>query len=142
MWFIGNKAGLISIVKNVAKGFDGTLLVRARRKEDLYHFFGNKEEVDYALIDNPDADYQYRVIAEPDIVKAAMFDQIDSVDYSNFKNSIPYEDVDLQKFAGEVWASGWRNLSQDPKSVVILKAIRDDEEARKKTQYPSDLSSL
>jgi hypothetical protein len=122
MWIITNH-GLLSIVKNTAKGFEGMLLVRARRKEDLYHFFGNKEAVDGVLIDNPDADYQFRVIAEPDTVKAAMFRQVDLIDYGNFKNSIPQDDIDFKRFAGEVWSAGWRNLSQDDKSVAILKGL-------------------
>jgi hypothetical protein len=113
----------MSIVKNTAKGFEGTLLVRARRKEDLYHFFGNQKAVDEVLIENPDADYQYRVVCEPDTVKAAMFHQVDKIDYGNFKNSISHDDIDLKRFAGEVWSAGWRNLSQDDKSVQILKNI-------------------
>jgi hypothetical protein len=124
MWTITNH-GLLSIVKNTAKGFEGMLLVRARRKEDLYHFFGNKEAVDGVLIDNPDADYQFRVICEPDTVKAALFRQVDLIDYGNFKNSIPTEDTEFKRFAGEVWAAGWRNLSKDDKSVQILKGFAE-----------------
>jgi hypothetical protein len=130
MWIVTNH-GLLSIVANKAKGFEGTLLVRARRKEDLYHFFGDQKAVDESLIENPDADYQFRIICEPDTLKAAAFHQIDDINYGNFKNSIPETDVELRKFAGEVWASGWRNLSKDDKSVKILKAIEAEDKARK-----------
>ena len=100
MWIV-TRNGLISIVANKAKGFEGLLLVRARRKEDLFHFFGNKKAVEKSLIDNPDADYQFRVVCEPDTVKAALFRQIDDLNYGNFKNSIPASDPDLQRFAGD-----------------------------------------
>lgn len=133
MWVITN-TGLVSIVANRSKGFQGTFLVRARRRNDLNEFFGHPIEDEY-VIHNPDADYHYRVIADADTLKAAMFRQVDRIDYGNFKDSIPESDHDLKKFATEVWLAGFRNLSEeDPRAAVqVLSSVntsRKDERRR------------
>jgi hypothetical protein len=119
MWTITNH-GLMSVVKNRSPGFEGTFLVRARRAEDLYHFFGNEELVKEHLIVNPEADYEFRVIVDPDTLKGALSRQVDMIDYGNFKSSVPANDYDLNRFVHEVWASGAKHLASERSSVSSI----------------------
>lgn len=129
MWVITNQ-GLISIVANRQKGFQGTYLVRARRRKDLYAFFGNDQIDDY-IIHNPEADYHYRVVAEADTVKAAMFRAVDKIDYGNFKNSIPETDQDMKYFAAETWLAGFRHLNEHGSELPVLSSVNTQKKDRR-----------
>ena len=63
------------------------LLVRARVKGDLEKIFPRNEVERTA-----DADYLYRTVVTRNQLKLAMLNEIDRIDYRNFKNSVPVED--------------------------------------------------
>jgi hypothetical protein len=132
MWVITN-TGLISIVANRNKGFQGTFIVRARRRQDLRAFFGDPN-IDEFIQHTADADYHYRVYTGEESLKAAMLHQVELIDYGNFKDSIPEADQDLKRFATETWLSGYRNLSegteQDVPVLTSVNTRRKDERRR------------
>lgn len=80
MWIFLNDA-FLSIVD---KGGDGTtLLVRARRKEDIEHLFPDAE-----VSKTPANDYRFRARVNREKVAQAMGDAIRSIHYPNFKGSV------------------------------------------------------
>ena len=81
MWLCFND-GFISIVDK-ARNRQRDLVVRARRPGDLERIFGVK------AITTPDGDYRYRAEVPRAKVAEAVAARITSVDYPNFKNSVP-----------------------------------------------------
>ena len=96
MWLLLNNA-MVSIVKKGDEPED-SLTVRARVSGDLTRFLGPVTELYTA-----DGDYPYRAICHKLLVQAAMRDAVDSINYSNFKDSIPKKDVRRRMAYSEVW---------------------------------------
>ena len=92
MW-IFTSDGFLSVVADAAKPAGDRLLVRGRMRDHISKHFPHAE-----IIENAGSDYAFRAWVPRDQVKALMMDQIDGLNYSNFKNSIaddPYHDACL-----------------------------------------------
>jgi len=72
------------------------LRVRARRKGDIERVFP-KAKVERT----PGRDYLYRAHIDRDLVAQAIADQVRSIDYNNFKNSV--RDDKLHSAYGSFW---------------------------------------
>ena len=79
------------------------LSVRARSKEDLIAFTGVEGgEVDIT----PDRDYLARVFLPRDQVSELVSEAVQSINYSNFKGSIPASDGRRSLWYNNVWSEG------------------------------------
>ncbi len=96
MWIFMNDA-FFSIVQN--REDSKQVLVRSRVKQDLLNAFGNKHEV----IEMEDSDYRFRMFLDKDYVANAIKCHVQSIDYDNFKNSIPKEDHERKSYYLWVW---------------------------------------
>ena len=93
MWIFTNQ-GFISAVTDFNK--QGNLLVRARAKEHLTHLFP-----DAVVQKTSDADYLYRASIPQAEVAGVIAEQIQAIDYTNFKKSIP--DDEYHAACSGVW---------------------------------------
>jgi len=94
MWICLNKA-FLSIVRKDGK--PNELCVRARRKKHINNVFPNA-----TVIKTPDNDYMYRTYIDAAEVAEAIKKEIESIQYTNFKNSV--EEHDLHSAYGNFWA--------------------------------------
>lgn len=80
MWIFLNDA-FLSIVAH--KDRPGSLLVRARRREDIARVFS-----DAVVEHSSEADYAFRAVLPREVVAATIANRLLHTDYTNFKNSI------------------------------------------------------
>lgn len=100
MWVFLNNA-MLSIVQD--KEQPDQLLVRARFKHDIEAFFSGEKIP--AVVELPVCDYRYRVWVPRELVEAAMLRATRSIDYTNFKDSIPKQDQRRGRAYMGVWAT-------------------------------------
>lgn len=101
MWVFLNNS-FFSVVEH--KNDPHTLVVRARVPGDLERAFGN----DIVVIDSEGTDYKFRTYLTRDEVSQAIAKHVDQINYTNFKDSIKYEDKDRKHFYTGVWVSMMR----------------------------------
>lgn len=94
MWICKND-GFVSIVEN--SNDKNTLMVRARREEDLINVIGEQHEI----VITPKNDYRYRAFISKHEVARIISNHIININYPNFKNSV--SDSDLHKLYGNFW---------------------------------------
>lgn len=117
MWVVTN-TGLISIVED---RMDSSMVyVRARRKSDLISFISDVD-VPFDIIHSPNNDYDYRVHMSKSILSKILAELPSKINYSNFKNSIPKEDIMLKDFASRVWNAGFVTLKES--TVEFFKLV-------------------
>ncbi len=90
MW-IFTRQGLLSIVecRDDKDMLTCDLVVRSRQRKTLSTIFpGFQNEI----IENRKADYRFRLILQKEIVKQAIGNTIDDINYDNFKSSIADDD--------------------------------------------------
>ena len=95
MWLF-TSSGFVSIVQD--RDNKDNLMVRARVRDHLKALFPAA-----AIIETVDADYRYRATVVRNVVQQAMADQVNAIDYPNFKDTVtdaPYHSACLQ-----VWSS-------------------------------------
>lgn len=97
MWVFLNDA-FLSIVADRNSG--DMLLVRARKKGHIQAVFG---DVQVTRTPPPKADYLYRAFIPRELVAKVLAQRIGSVDYDNFKNSIP--DDTYHDACSDVWGT-------------------------------------
>jgi len=97
MWIFTNK-GFVSIVEKDCN--PGELLVRARRKQDILKIFP-----DAKVSSTPKADYAFRARISRQKIEKVIADQINGIDYDNFKNSI--SDNHLHSVCSRVWNAAY-----------------------------------
>ena len=111
MWICLNNA-FISAVQHRDK--PDHLMVRARMREHLAAVFPNVE-----IIETTKADYRWRVVVHKATFKQAVCQQVDRIDYDNFKNSV--EDHDLHDCFSQVWGIMHRLQYQDePQEITAV----------------------
>lgn len=112
MW-LGTNKGFYSIAKVPAqflggKGdnkIDENYAVRARDEQYLKVKFPNKQIFTYTF-----SDYQYRVYLTKQELNKFMLDEVENIDYDNFKNSV--NEQKLHYFYMKVWEIALRYLSK------------------------------
>jgi hypothetical protein len=72
------------------------LLVRARRAGDIENVFKNAD-----VFSVPGSDYAFRAWVKRDVVANVMSNEVQNIDYDNFKNAI--QDNDYHNAALDVW---------------------------------------
>ena len=95
MWLFTNQ-GFISVVADRENPETGNLLVRSRDRDHLENLFPNAE-----IFSKTPSDYRWRAWISRDDVSQLMLAQVQNLNYTNFKNSIPddkYHDACL-----DVW---------------------------------------
>ncbi len=95
MWIIMNNS-YFSIVENIDN--KNELLVKARVKGDIERIFPQAN-----VLIGAGTDYLYRAAVSRNIVSDAIKDQIENINYGNFKNSVPWEDESRHKAYLNVW---------------------------------------
>lgn len=97
MWICLNN-GFLSIVQPLPKDNApaGTLLVRARRPDDIERIF-----VGYAAVTEPRRDYQFRAFIPREVVGKVIAANITAISYTNFKGSV--RNRDLAHAYGDFW---------------------------------------
>jgi hypothetical protein len=95
MW-IFTKNAFLSIVADKNDPNSENLLIRARRAGDIENVFGDVE-----VFSVPGSDYAFRAWVNRDVVADVMFNEVQNIDYSNFKNAI--KDNDYHDAALDVW---------------------------------------
>ena len=111
MWVIMNKA-YFSIVEN--KNNQDELLVRARVAGDIERIFPDAE-----VLKNTGADYLYRASVPKTVVSNTLKNEIENIDYGNFKNSVPWED----ELRHDVYFNVWSELSKLQHNWVVWLVI-------------------
>lgn len=96
MWIFTNQA-FLSIVSKDCK--PDQLLVRARREGDIEKVFPNAK-----VKQTIGVDYLYRAVISRAEVGATLANCAYEIDYSNFKDSIPFEDKELKQACSRVWS--------------------------------------
>jgi len=99
MWICLND-GFFSIVEH--NQFDDILMVRGRFKGDIERVF-NVEEDD--VIVTEDHDYMYRVFLPRGYVSEVMADEVNRINYGNFKNSISENENWRYRVYTKVWTA-------------------------------------
>jgi hypothetical protein len=94
MWIATNKS-FLSVVENSKN--KNQFVVRARVDGDLEEFFG----YDIDVIESADSDYRFRVFVDKAIFKHKMMDNINSIDYFNFKDSV--KDFERKTWYMKIW---------------------------------------
>lgn len=98
MWIFTSK-GMVSIVRH--RNEPQLMMVRARQPDVLKTLFPEEK-----LLITPDADYRYRMeVPQSDVINA-LEDQLETMQYDNFKNSI--EDHDYHTACSKVWSVMYR----------------------------------
>jgi len=95
MWIMTNNSYLSIVSKDCGPA---ELLVRARRAGDIEQVFP-----DATVIKSTNTDYAFRAVLQRSAVKAAIANQIDNINYGNFKNSV--EDTALHAAYVSVWCA-------------------------------------
>jgi hypothetical protein len=105
MWIFTNNA-FFSIVKHRTE--PSMVMVRARVKGDLEKVFGTDVDVS----ETTDSDYRFRITAPQQLVAELVKNQIEEIDYANFKNSIGSQDHLRQRYYANVWSimDSWQEL--------------------------------
>ncbi len=98
MW-IYTSLGMTSIVRHREQ--PEKMMVRARQPEVLKALFPAEK-----LVITPSADYRYRMEVNQTEVIAAIYDQLEGMQYDNFKNSIT--DDDYHTACSQVWGVMYR----------------------------------
>lgn len=98
MWLCLNNA-FLSIVqpKPGDRAPGGTLLVRARRADDIERIFPG-----YAAVTEPRRDYQFRAFIPRTVVGAIIAAQLEAITYTNFKASV--RNPRLHDAYGDFWS--------------------------------------
>jgi hypothetical protein len=100
MW-IANKYGFFSIVENrFSTGEEDQLVVRARVEGDLRNLFKNKK-----ILFSEESDYAYRVFITRTELSNLMVKFSETLDYSNFKDSIKKNEDQWDKspYYSRIW---------------------------------------
>ena len=95
MW-IFTKNAFLSVVSDREDVNGDRLLVRARRAGDIENVFEDAE-----VFSVPGSDYAFRAWVKRDVVANLMFDEVQNIDYDNFKDAI--QDNDYHNAAIDVW---------------------------------------
>lgn len=95
MWLF-TSCGFVSIVQDSQN--IGNLLVRARVREHLQALFPK-----VAISVTPDADYGFRATVNRKIVAKVVTDQVNAIDYTNFKDTVV--DPDYHSACLRVWST-------------------------------------
>ena len=95
MWILMNKA-YFSIAEN--KNEPEELLVRTRIRGDIEKIFPNAVVRQWA-----GTDYRYRASLPRTLVAEAIKEEIENIDYQNFKDSVPLEDAQRHEAYFDVW---------------------------------------
>jgi hypothetical protein len=104
MWLCLND-GFLSVV--AGKNDPARLLVRARRKQDLFSVCGNDVEV----LKDVGTDYRWRTFVDGKAFSALVAGRVEKIDYTNFKNSV--EDHDLHDMYMDFWSRHYRYQETD-----------------------------
>jgi hypothetical protein len=104
MWICFND-GFLSVVAD--KNNPASLLIRARRKQDLLNVCGNDVEV----LRDAGTDYRWRAFVDRKAFSALVAARIDKISYTNFKNSVA--DHDLHDMYMDFWSRHHRYQETD-----------------------------
>jgi hypothetical protein len=99
MWIVTNKS-FLSAVQD--RDNPNGLVVRARIRGDLESFFGNEIQV----LETEDSDYRFRVFVDKALFKVKMMNSINSIDYTNFKDSV--KDKERKTWYSQIWSVMFR----------------------------------
>jgi hypothetical protein len=115
MW-IFLKSSFLSIVATIDRPND--LLVRARHQGDIERVFPKAH-----VTTTPTADYQYRAFVLRTVVADKIADQVDAIDYTNFKDSVT--DADRHHAYLRVWREmfQWQHSAQIELPPVPRKTV-------------------
>jgi hypothetical protein len=94
MWIVTNKSFLSAVQDRLDPNI---FVVRARIRGDLETFFGDGIKV----IETEDSDYRFRVFVNKSVFKLKMMEHINSIDYTNFKDSV--ETKERKTWYMQIW---------------------------------------
>ena len=97
MWILMNRA-FFSIVQS--RNNKNQFLVRARAERDIETIFPQAD-----VLENAGTDYKYRTFLDKSIVLKAITQEMESIDYDNFKNSVPFHDFKRHEVYYDVWVA-------------------------------------
>jgi hypothetical protein len=118
MWVFLNNS-FLSIVAD-KNNYKERLLVRARKKGDIEAVF--KRFVPKLRVSHtPNNDYPYRTFVPRALVTVAMTAELDRVDYTNFKNSVP------DKVRHDAYLTVWNDMRRwqngEPRWTAARKGV-------------------
>jgi hypothetical protein len=95
MWIVTRGAFLSIVDKNCGPD---ELLVRARRPGDIEKVFPHAE-----VVEGGGSDYRCRAVLKRAAITDALRDEVEAVDYPNFKSEVARKDPQLASALGGVW---------------------------------------
>lgn len=126
MWIFKNDA-FVSIVED--RDMPDQLWARARVRGDLERFFGRDGDV-LDVIQTDDADYRFRCAVDREMVKRALVEAVDQLDYVNFKSSIATGKAGDDRH--HAYLRVWTAMSQYQRDQAALEKLRDRKPGKKK----------
>lgn len=108
MWICLNNS-FVSIVENEHN--HDLVWVRSRQYDHLINFIDNTEGVDVKTIaETPKRDYRYRISIDKFTLSKILAKSVHKINYSNFKNSVPFENGDLYMMYSDFWHTSIKYL--------------------------------
>lgn len=89
------------------EGYPDYLSVRARVDGDLQRAFGRNIKV----YEDEGTDYKYRTFLKKEYVAKIIANKIQNINYDNFKDSVPKEDIPRYNAYMKIWSAMW-NLQE------------------------------
>jgi hypothetical protein len=102
MW-VFTKDGFFSVVQKPAQKKTDMITIRARARKDLITFLKKSGLPADQLILGGGSDYEYRVEVSKSIWARYLTNEIDNLDYSNFKHEVEAVDSERAKIYLRVW---------------------------------------
>jgi hypothetical protein len=117
MWLLLNDAFLSIVHKDCERG---EVVVRARRPRDIERVFGRR----IFVIEQPGTDYRYRAVVTKAALKAALAQEVDRINYPNFKSSVTDDQLHM------AYLNCWMTLAklQPPQRPIDLSDIPEADE--------------
>lgn len=102
MW-IFTKQGFFSIVQKPDQKGSDMVTVRSRNKRDLINL--SKVIGQHVIIENGGTDYEFRLICNKPSLKEFLANQVNDIEYSNFKHEIQIKDQERASIYSKIWVA-------------------------------------
>jgi len=102
MW-IFTKEGFFSVVQKPDQKRSDMVTIRSRDKRDLLNLA--KVIGRHAIVENGGTDYEFRLTCHKKSLKEFLANQVNEIDYANFKHEIQVRDQKRASVYSEVWVA-------------------------------------
>lgn len=102
MW-IFTKDGFFSVVQKPGQKGSDMVTIRSRDKKDLLNLV--KVIGQHVIVDGGGTDYEFRLICHKRAFKTYLANQVNEIDYDNFKHEVQIKDKKRASIYLEIWGA-------------------------------------